>query len=167
MDVPHKNRWKVTASSGDPRLAIDDNYATTWLSEPSKKTWLEIDLGEVATLGGLEVYWGKQAAGIYGFESSAGRQSLGASLRHSPWRGRAGRLCVPPSRGPLRALDLRQSGTGARAGDCRNQPLWSRRGGVGAGGGSYRGARAALRSRSLQGRASPSISATCDLLSGP
>ena len=70
MDVPHKNRWKVTASSGDPRRAIDDNYATTWLSEPSKKTWLEIDLGEVATLGGLEVYWGKQAAGIYGFESS-------------------------------------------------------------------------------------------------
>ena len=62
MDVPHKNRWKVTASSGDPRRAIDDNYATTWLSEPSKKTWLEIDLGEVATLGGLEVYWGKQAA---------------------------------------------------------------------------------------------------------
>ena len=70
MDVPHKNRWKVTASSGDPRRAIDDNYATTWLSEPSKKTWLEIDLGEVATLGGLEVYWGKQAAGIYGFASS-------------------------------------------------------------------------------------------------
>ena len=70
MDVPHKNRWKVTASSGDPRRAIDDNYATTWLSEPSKKTWLEIDLGEVATLGGLEVYWGKQAAGIYGFEFS-------------------------------------------------------------------------------------------------
>ena len=70
MDVPPKNRWKVTASSGDPRLAIDDNYATLWISEPSEKPWLEIDLGEVATLGGLEVYWGKQAAGIYGFESS-------------------------------------------------------------------------------------------------
>ena len=70
MDVPPKNRWKVTASSGDPRLAIDDNYATLWISEPSEKPWLEIDLGEVVTLGGLEVYWGKQAAGIYGFESS-------------------------------------------------------------------------------------------------
>ncbi|MGZ9158045.1 MAG: discoidin domain-containing protein, partial [Nitrospira sp.] len=70
MDVPQKNRWKVTASSGDPRPAIDDNYATTWLSEPSKKTWLEIDLSEVATLGGLEVYWGKQAATLYAFESS-------------------------------------------------------------------------------------------------
>ena len=70
MNVPHKNRWKVTASSGDPRLAIDDNYATTWILKPSNKPWLEIDLGEVTTLGGLEVYWGKQAAGVYGFESS-------------------------------------------------------------------------------------------------
>ena len=68
MQVPPKNRWKVTASSGDPRLAIDDNYATTWVSKLSKKPWLEIDLGEVTTLGGLEVYWGKQAAGEYGFE---------------------------------------------------------------------------------------------------
>ena len=80
MDVPHKKRWKVTASSGDPRLAIDDYYATTWISEPSKKPWLKIDLGEVATLGGLEVYWGKRAAERYRFEILAGRQSLGASL---------------------------------------------------------------------------------------
>jgi hypothetical protein len=35
-----------------------------------KEAWLEIDLGEVTTLGGLEVYWGKRAAGVYGFESS-------------------------------------------------------------------------------------------------
>jgi F5/8 type C domain len=70
MDVPKKDRWKVTASSGEPRLAIDDNYATTWILEPSKKPWLEIDLGEATTLGGLEVYWGKQAAGKYAFESS-------------------------------------------------------------------------------------------------
>jgi hypothetical protein len=70
MAVPPKNQWKVTASSGDPWLAIDDNYATTWISKPAKKPWLEIDLGEVATLGGLEVYWGKQAGTTYGFESS-------------------------------------------------------------------------------------------------
>ena len=70
MDVPPKTRWKVTASSGDPRLAIDDNYATVWISKPSKKPWLEIDLGEVTALGGLEVYWGRQAAGNYRFESS-------------------------------------------------------------------------------------------------
>ena len=63
MSVLSKERWKVTSSSGDPRLAIDDHYATTWISEPSKKPWLKIDLGEIATLGGLEVYWGKQCAG--------------------------------------------------------------------------------------------------------
>ena len=70
MHIPPKNQWKVTASSGDPRLAIDDHYATAWISKPSEKPWLEIDLGEVATLGGLEVYWGKQAGKLYGFESS-------------------------------------------------------------------------------------------------
>src|SRR5262245_56327940 len=70
MNVPNKNRWKVTASSGDPRRAIDDNYTMAWISKPSKRPWLEIDLGEVATLGGLEVYWGKQAAGMYRFDSS-------------------------------------------------------------------------------------------------
>jgi F5/8 type C domain len=70
MSVPHKDRWKVSASSGDPRLAIDDLYATSWISKPSQKSWLEIDLGGFATLGGLEVYWGKQAPVTYAFESS-------------------------------------------------------------------------------------------------
>src|SRR5271157_1710619 len=70
MNVPSKTRWSVTASSGDPRLAIDDHYATTWISKPSKKLWLKIDLGEITTLGGLEVYWGKPASGVYGFKSS-------------------------------------------------------------------------------------------------
>jgi F5/8 type C domain len=70
MNVPHKKQWKVTASSGDPRRAIDDYYSTTWICEPSEKPWLQIDLGRIATLSGLEVYWGKQSAETYGFESS-------------------------------------------------------------------------------------------------
>ena len=70
MTVTDKKLWKIRASSGEPRFAIDDKYATTWKAEPSKKPWLEIDLGEIATLGGLEVYWGAGAAAVYGFESS-------------------------------------------------------------------------------------------------
>ena len=70
MSVPNKSAWKVTASSGDPRLAIDDRYATAWITKPSKKARLKIDLGAVATLGGLEVYRGKQAPQTYAFESS-------------------------------------------------------------------------------------------------
>ena len=70
MNVPSKKRWSVTASSGDPRLAVDDRYVTTWVPKPSKRPWLKIDLGEIASLGGLEVYWGKQAPGVYGFKSS-------------------------------------------------------------------------------------------------
>lgn len=70
MNVPSKHQWRITASSSDPRAAIDGSYTTSWRAEPSTKPWLEIDLGEVAVLGGLEVYWGKQASIIYRFESS-------------------------------------------------------------------------------------------------
>jgi len=65
MNVPPKALWKATASDGDPRLAIDDRYATTWVSGLSERPWLEIDLGAVATLGGMEVYWGHRAATAY------------------------------------------------------------------------------------------------------
>ncbi len=68
--APRKRRWKATAISGDPRLAIDDRYATSWTSKPAKKPWLKIDLGKAATLAGLEVYWGKDAPVVYGFKSS-------------------------------------------------------------------------------------------------
>ena len=73
--MPHKGRWNITADSGDPGLAIDDHYATMWLSDPSTKPWLEIDLGEVATLGGLEVYWGKETPIRHGFEASLDRET--------------------------------------------------------------------------------------------
>jgi hypothetical protein len=68
--VPHKSQWTVIASSGDPRAAIDDSYSTQWVSEASKTPWLEIDFGRIATLGGLEVYWGRHAAEAYAFVSS-------------------------------------------------------------------------------------------------
>ena len=68
--VPNKNRWRATASSGDPGRAIDDRYATTWKSKPAKKPWLKIDLGKAATLAGLEVYWGQDAPVTYAFKSS-------------------------------------------------------------------------------------------------
>src|SRR5271165_2624324 len=70
MKVPHKELWKASGSGGEPGLAVDGLYATTWISEPSTHPWLEIDLGEAATLAGLEVYWGKHPPGAYAFESS-------------------------------------------------------------------------------------------------
>ncbi len=70
MNVPPKDLWKATASSGDAQRAIDDRYATAWVSEPSDSAWLEVDLGRATTLGGLEVYWGSHAADRYDFQSS-------------------------------------------------------------------------------------------------
>ncbi|MGJ0452819.1 MAG: discoidin domain-containing protein [Methylocystis sp.] len=70
MTVPRKAMWKASASSDVPRHAIDDRYATIWVSDLSEKPWLEIDLGVVATLGGLEIYWGHRSARQYVFAGS-------------------------------------------------------------------------------------------------
>jgi hypothetical protein len=84
MKVPPKSRWKTTASSGAPRFAVDNHYATTWTSKPSKTAWLKIDLGKPTTLLGLEVYWGKQVPVIYGFQFSVDGKTWGhlCSTRH-------------------------------------------------------------------------------------
>ncbi len=70
MTVPPKNRWKATASSDGCLLATDGHYATTWILASAPKPWLEIDLGEVTTIGGLEIYWGKRGAVAYSVASS-------------------------------------------------------------------------------------------------
>jgi len=70
MKVPRKRQWRVAASNGDPQRAVDDSYATAWTAEAAERPWLKIDLGEVATLGGLEVYWGETAPAKYRFASS-------------------------------------------------------------------------------------------------
>ena len=70
MNIPHKSQWNITASGGDPRLAIDGRYATAWTSPPAQPAWLEIDLGETVLLGGIEVYWGLRACDQHGFAYS-------------------------------------------------------------------------------------------------
>jgi hypothetical protein len=70
MSIPAKSRWSVASSSGDPRLAVDGNYATRWVCGPTPDPWFLIDLGETAVLGGLEIYWGSHPAWIYSFERS-------------------------------------------------------------------------------------------------
>jgi hypothetical protein len=70
MTVPQKANWKATASSGDAGLAIDDRYVAAWTPEPAERPWLEIDLGALATLGGLEIYFGRRPAAQYEFHAS-------------------------------------------------------------------------------------------------
>ncbi|ADC62013.1 discoidin domain-containing protein [Allochromatium vinosum] len=76
MSLPDKRLWTATASGGDPRTAIDGSYSTHWVAETVTPPWLVIDLGRIATLGGLEIYWGRQ---------SAQRFSCAASLDGQYW----------------------------------------------------------------------------------
>jgi hypothetical protein len=75
MNFPDKSQWTATASSGDPRAAINDSYSTQWVCEAATDAWLEIDLGRNAILGGLEVYWGRHAPKTYSFLSSLDGQA--------------------------------------------------------------------------------------------
>ena len=167
MSVLSKERWKVTASSGDPRLAIDDHYATTWISEPSKKPWLKIDLGETATLGGLEVYWGKQCAGSLWIRVLAGRQDLDPSLSALA-TAKADRTSLPSLPSPP------DSCAGPATTRNRSEGMeiveinlyGPARRGVGEGRGAHRGARPFPGQAPVAARASRSISAMSDLRSG-
>ncbi|MBB4200093.1 hypothetical protein CCR94_04625 [Rhodoblastus sphagnicola] len=63
--VPPKQQWRISASSGDPNRAADRSYSVAWKAEGGERAWLEIDLGEIAIIAGLEIYWGDQAMRTY------------------------------------------------------------------------------------------------------
>jgi hypothetical protein len=67
MSVLPKSQWMVTANGGTPRAAAEFSYSTQWAIGGSTNPWIEIDLGQIATLGGLEVYWSRHAAETYAF----------------------------------------------------------------------------------------------------
>jgi hypothetical protein len=70
MKIPPKSQWTVTACCGDPRAFIDDSYSTHWVCPASANPWLQIDLGQAATLAGIEVYWGHRWSDAYAFAAS-------------------------------------------------------------------------------------------------
>lgn len=75
MKVPPKRQWRVAASSGEPEPAVDDSYATAWRAGAGGEPWFEIDLGQAATLGGLEVYWGERWLEAYRVAASLDGQT--------------------------------------------------------------------------------------------
>jgi hypothetical protein len=98
MTLPSKSQWRVTASSGEPLAAADDLYATAWTAAPSSKHWLEIDLADEATIGGIEVYWGKQSLDKYAIESSLDGQAWTPLCRTRHGEGGQNVFAFPPTR---------------------------------------------------------------------
>ena len=96
MKVPPKRQWRVAASSGDPERAVDDSYATAWTAEAADRPWFEIDLGAVATLGGLEVYWGERAPVKYRFASSLDGEAWSEFCRTRHGEGGQDVFAFPP-----------------------------------------------------------------------
>ncbi len=75
MTVPSKSRWRVSGSGSEAHFAVDDLYSTCWTPDAGGSLWLEIDLGESCTLGGLEVYWGTRFSKTFRIEASTDRQA--------------------------------------------------------------------------------------------
>jgi hypothetical protein len=98
MSLPPKSQWRVTASSGDSRYAVDDLYATAWTPATSGNLWLEIDFMEMATIGGIEVYWGKLPLEKYAFESSRDGQSWSPLCRTRHGEGGQDVFAFPPTK---------------------------------------------------------------------
>jgi hypothetical protein len=96
MKVPPKRQWRVAASGGDPQRAVDDSYATAWTAEAADRPWFEIDLGAVATLGGLEVYWGERASTKYRFASSLDGEAWSEFCRTRHGEGGQDVFAFPP-----------------------------------------------------------------------
>ena len=96
MNVPPKRQWRAAASSGEPERAVDDSYATAWTAETADPPWFEIDLGAVATLGGLEVYWGERAPANYRFASSLDREAWSEFCRTRHGEGGQDVFAFPP-----------------------------------------------------------------------
>ena len=97
MKVPPKSDWHIVASGGEARLAIDDLYATAWATPDSRASRLEIDLGAAATLGGLEVYWGRQAPTVYRFDSSPDGETWELLCRTRHGEGGQDVFAFPPT----------------------------------------------------------------------
>ena len=96
MKVPPKRLWRAAASSGEPERAVDDSYATAWRAEAAEGPWFEIDLGAVATLGGLEVYWGESASANYRVASSLDGEAWSEICRTRHGEGGQDVFAFPP-----------------------------------------------------------------------
>ena len=112
MSLPPKNQWRVTASSGDPRYAVDDLYATVWTPATSSNLWLEIDFTKIATIGGVEVYWGKSPLEKYAFESSLDGRSWSPLCRTRHGEGGQDVFAFPPTKARFVRLRNEEPSTG-------------------------------------------------------
>ena len=95
MKVPPKRQWRVAASSGEPERAVDDSYATAWRAAAGG-AWFEIDLGQAATLGGLEVYWGESWLETYRVAASLDARTWSDLCRTRHGEGNQNVFAFPP-----------------------------------------------------------------------
>ena len=74
-EPPAKSQWKITASSCQEdifpaELACDGKNDTRWSSSPTDPQWLQIDMGQPATICGLSILWEAAFASEYSILTS-------------------------------------------------------------------------------------------------
>ena len=75
IELPARSNWIATASALQEDFyaasnAIDGRMDTRWSTPPTDPQWLQIDLGRVATVCGLTLFWEAAFASEYNIEVS-------------------------------------------------------------------------------------------------
>src|SRR6266513_611 len=73
--LPPRAQWRASSSSGaqpamEPELAIDGDESTKWGGAFSPGQWLQVDLSQTATIGGVLIHWDSAFAAAYLIRSS-------------------------------------------------------------------------------------------------
>jgi hypothetical protein len=73
--VPPRSEWKATSSSQQvpalaPAHAIDTDETTRWGGSFSPGQWFQVDLGRIASIGGVRIHWDSGFAASYSIQVS-------------------------------------------------------------------------------------------------
>jgi F5/8 type C domain len=73
--LPPRSEWKATSSSRQvpalaPAHAIDTDETTRWGGSFSPGQWFQVDLGKIASIGGVRIHWDSGFAASYSIQVS-------------------------------------------------------------------------------------------------
>ncbi len=104
LPIPSKSAWVATASSAfdelqAPAAAIDGDVNTRWNTAPEDGHWLQVDLGQAATVAGARVHWEAARAAKYRLQVSDEKDVWRTVRQVIKTRGLVDQLYFPPQSG--------------------------------------------------------------------
>ena len=117
VEPPAKSQWKVTASALQEDIfpaafACDGKTDTRWSSPPSDPQWLQIDMGQPATICGLSILWETAFASEYSILTSLDGVKWDEVWSTKSGDGRTDEIYFQPTRAQFVKILCLKRGTG-------------------------------------------------------